>query len=156
MDNSPTWPVGALSPGLKGAIAETAVAHRCIRLGIGVYRPVFEGGRYDLVLDVQGRLLRVQSKWAPLDGSVVVVRCYSTTRAREGSRVTTYKGCEVDVIAAFCPQLDRVYMIPPILFERRKTILLRTVVGRKNQRERVNWADDYALESLHWVRCTGP
>lgn len=40
--------------------------------------------------------------------------------------------------------------------ERRKAIVLWTTVGRNTQRERVNWADDYALESLHWVRCTGP
>jgi hypothetical protein len=33
----------------KGAIAETAVAHAAVKLGIDVYRPVVEGGRYDLV-----------------------------------------------------------------------------------------------------------
>ena len=48
----------------KGAIAETAVAHAAIKLGIDVYRPVAEGGRYDLIFVLDDDLLRVQCKWA--------------------------------------------------------------------------------------------
>ena len=32
----------------KGAIAETAIVHEAVKLGIEVYRPVMEGGRFDL------------------------------------------------------------------------------------------------------------
>ena len=35
----------------KGAIAELAVALAAMKLGIEVYRPVAEGGRYDMILD---------------------------------------------------------------------------------------------------------
>src|SRR2546430_11782976 len=49
----------------KGNIAEVAIALAAIKLGIDVYWPVGEGGRYDLILDVCGRLNRVQCKWAP-------------------------------------------------------------------------------------------
>src|SRR5215212_6406442 len=45
-----------LTPGRKGAIAETAFAAHATRLGFDVYRPVAEGGRYDLILDVGSRL----------------------------------------------------------------------------------------------------
>jgi hypothetical protein len=44
----------------KGSIAEAAIALAAIKLGIDVYRPVAEGGRYDLIFDVESRLLRVQ------------------------------------------------------------------------------------------------
>jgi hypothetical protein len=49
----------------KGAIAEAAITAAAIRLGVGVYRPLFEGGRYDLIFEVGETLLRVQCKWAP-------------------------------------------------------------------------------------------
>jgi hypothetical protein len=44
----------------KGAIAESAVTHEAIKLGLNVYRPLVEGGRYDLILEAGTALLRVQ------------------------------------------------------------------------------------------------
>jgi hypothetical protein len=55
-----------LTPSRKGAIAETAFAAHATRLGFDVYRPVVEGGRFDLILDVGTRLLRVQCKTGPV------------------------------------------------------------------------------------------
>jgi len=46
----------------KGNIAELAIALAARRLGIDVYWPVGEGGRYDFILDIGGRLTRVQCK----------------------------------------------------------------------------------------------
>jgi PD-(D/E)XK endonuclease len=62
-----------LTPSQKGAIAETAIVAAATKLGIPVLRPVAEGGRYDIVLDVDGQLLKVQCKWAPRKGGVIVV-----------------------------------------------------------------------------------
>ncbi len=67
----------------KGAIAESAVVHAAVKIGLGVSIPLAPQ-RYDLVLDVGSRLLRVQCKWAARDGGVVVVRCYTSRRDRGG------------------------------------------------------------------------
>jgi PD-(D/E)XK endonuclease len=69
----------------KGAIAEAEIAIAAVKLGIGVFRPVVEGERYDLVFDLRPRLVRVQCKWASLYRDVIVVRCYSARRNRAGS-----------------------------------------------------------------------
>jgi hypothetical protein len=55
--------------------------HTAIKLGVGVYRPLVEGGRYDLILEANSKLLRVQCKWATLIRGAVIVRCYSARRA---------------------------------------------------------------------------
>src|SRR5438046_2744138 len=56
-----------LSTDRQGAIAETAIAHEAIKLGIDVYRPLVEGGRFDIIFAFpDGRLARVQWKWATL------------------------------------------------------------------------------------------
>ena len=73
-----------LSTGQKGAIAEAAVIHAAMKLGIAVWRPVCDGQRYELIFDVGARLVRVQVKWAVQRGDVVVVRCYSCRRTRKG------------------------------------------------------------------------
>jgi PD-(D/E)XK endonuclease len=46
----------------KGAIAESAITSAALRIGVDVYRPFCEGGRYDLILDTGSRLLRTQCK----------------------------------------------------------------------------------------------
>ena len=66
----------------KGAIAEAAIALAAMKLGVDVYRPLGEGGRYDLILDVGSRLLRVQCKWAASLKQVLVVRCYTFRRTQ--------------------------------------------------------------------------
>ena len=64
-----------LSTNQKGAIAETAIAHAAVKFGIDVYRPVSEGGRFDMIFAfADGSLSRVQCKWAQRMGDVVVVR----------------------------------------------------------------------------------
>ena len=132
----------------KGAIAESAIAAAAIKIGIDVYRPLQEGGRYDLVFDLGARLLRVQCKWAVRVGDVVVVRCYSSRRAVEGMRVRKYTAKEVDVIVAYCFDTDRSYVVLPKHFVGRRQLHLRLAPSRNNQREGINWADDFALEHL--------
>ena len=56
----------------KGAIAEMAIAWEATRLGIEVYRPITEGGRFDMIFLVGDDLARVQCKWAPRQGDVIV------------------------------------------------------------------------------------
>jgi hypothetical protein len=126
----------------KGAIAETAIAHAATQLGIDVYRPVGEGGRYDMILDLD-KPTRVQCKWAPLHGEVVVVRCYSTRRTRAGLLRRVYEEGEIDALAAYCPELDRCFYLPFEEFGRRTQIQLRLGPTRNNQRLRLNWAKDF-------------
>jgi PD-(D/E)XK endonuclease len=61
----------------KGGVAELAITLAAVRLGVDVYRPVVEGGRYDLIFGFGSKLVRVQCKWAPLEGDVIVIRGYS-------------------------------------------------------------------------------
>jgi hypothetical protein len=127
----------------KGAIAELAVQLAAAKLGIEVYKPVAEGGRCDLILGLAEQLVRVQCKWAALQKDVLIVRCYTFRRTREGWKKTTYSATEVDVIAAYSMDLDRCFLIPIELVSERPTIQLRLAPTLNNQRRRINWADDF-------------
>ena len=127
----------------KGAIAEGCIAASALKLGIDVYRPLAEGGRYDMIFDLDSKLWRVQCKWAASVGQVLVVRCYTFRRTRTGWKKTTYSRSEVDVVAAYSMDLDRSFLIPIEMVEERPTIQLRIAPTLNNQKRRINWADDF-------------
>lgn len=138
----------------KGTIAETAIAHAAAKLRLCVLKPLNDGARYDLVLDV-GRLLRVQCKWATRQGDVVVVRCRTFRRTRDGYASGNYTANEVDLIAAYCAELDRCYLVPIERVDGRGGIWLRLKATRNNQQKRVNWANDYEFAAT-LSRLVGP
>jgi len=137
-----------LSTDKKGAIAEPAIAHAAIQLGIDVYKPLSDGTRADLVFDLGRMLPRVQCKRAPLHGDAVLVRCYQRGGTADGARRTLYTHEEIDAIGAYCADLDRSFSIPAVRWAGRSQLHLRVAPSLNNRRERVNWADDYAMESL--------
>ena len=127
----------------KGAIAEMGIAWHATQLGVDVYKPLSEGGRFDLIFDFDDHLWRVQCKWAALEGEVLVVRCSSSRRAREGMRKRPYTANEIDAFAAYSADLDRCYFLPIDRFPRRAQICLRIGPTLNNQRQLVNWAEDF-------------
>jgi PD-(D/E)XK endonuclease len=131
----------------KGAVAELAIQLAAMKLGIEVYRPVAEGGRFDMILAPGNELIRVQCKWASRRGEVLVVSCQSARRCADGFIRRRYTAEEVDAIAAYNLELDRCFLIPIALVEDRPQITLRVNPCRNNQRRRVNWADDFDFEA---------
>ena len=127
----------------KGAIAETAIAHAATKLGIEVYRPISEGGRFDMIFLLGDDLARVQCKWAARKGDVLIIRCYSCRRAREGLRKRLYTPAEIDAFAAYCMELDRCFYFPIEAVAGRHVIALRLAPTQNNQHRLINWADDY-------------
>ena len=127
----------------KGAIAEAAVACEATKLGIEVYRPISEGGRFDMIFLLGEELVRVQCKWAPRLRNAILVRCYSCRRAREGLRKRVYAANEIDAFAAYCPDNERCYYIPFASVTARTQILLRLAPTQNNQRLGVHWAEDF-------------
>jgi hypothetical protein len=90
--------------------------------------------RYDLIFDLRDRLVRVQCKWATRRGDVLVVRCCSHRRNRDGLVRRSYATGEIDAFAAYCVDLDRSYFLPFELFAARTAIQLRLAPARNNQR----------------------
>ena len=135
-----------LSSTRKGAMAEASIAAAAIRLGYVVLRPLCEGGRYDLVIDLGGLLLRVQCKWASRRGRVLCVRCITSRHTPRGYLRSTYSADEVDAVAAYAPDPGACYLIPIEEASRRSTLSLRLGPTANNQAANVRWARDYELE----------
>ena len=138
---------GELSTDQKGAIAESAITFQAFRCGVGVLRPLGEGERYDLVFDLRPRLIRVQCKWAPLEGDVISVRCQSTRRTAAGIASRRYSPEEIDAFAAYCPELDACFFLPLDQFGNVRAIHLRVNPCQNNQLIGVNWMENFRFEA---------
>ena len=125
-----------------GAIAEAEIISAAVKLGIGVFSAVHDE-RYDLIFDLRPKLLRVQCKTAVVNGDVVVIRCYSTRRSAGGLLKRVYTRTEIDAIAAYCAEIDRVFLIAVSRIDGRSHIQLRLRPTRNNQTTGINWADDF-------------
>jgi hypothetical protein len=138
-----------LSTDRKGAIAESAVLHAAVRLGLLVALP-YSPQRYDLILDLGARLLRVQCKWAMRRGDVVVVRCYTSRRSRQRIVRRGYDCAEIDAIAAYCADLGRCYLISMSSLRGQRNVHLRIAPAANGQNRGIRWATQYDFETIDW------
>jgi len=134
-----------LSTSQRGAAAEAEIAAAAIRADLVVLRPLCDGGRYDLVIDVGEKLLRVQCKWASRQGNVLTARCLTSRHTPRGDLRTTYSAEEIDAIAVYAPDTDRCYLLPIGEVEGMAMISLRLAPTGNNQALNVRWARDYEL-----------
>src|SRR5437773_5114635 len=131
-----------LTTNQKGFLAETAIIHEAAKLGITVLKPL-DDARYDLVLDLPDGLMRLQCKWGVRYGDVVIVRCRTCRRGRQGLIHRAYQPDEIDAIAAYCAELDACYLLPLSMSANRAAVQLRLAPTRNNQNRLINWAKDY-------------
>jgi hypothetical protein len=136
-----------LTPSQKGAAAEAAITAMAIQLGLTVLRPLCERRRYDIVIDLQPALLRVQCKLARHVAGVLSVRLQTSRYTPAGYVTTSYTASEVDAIAAYCPELHRCYLIPIDEACNRRELYLRLDPTKNNQSQGIKWARDYDLVS---------
>ena len=129
----------------KGAIAEAAIALEAIKLGLPVLKPVAEHGRYDLGFELGGRILRVQCKWASFDeaAGVIKVGLQGSWLSPHGYVRSSYSEDEIDLLAVYCGDLDRCYLLPCALVAGRRAIYLRVAPSRNAQRACINLAADF-------------
>ncbi len=125
----------------KGNIAEAAITLEAVKLGIEVLKPAAEHGRYDLAFDLGDRIVRVQCKWARLEGAVVCVNLVGYRLTSRGSVRSKYRADEIDAVAAYCQALDQVYLLPAESVAGRSAFYLRTRPAKNSQRAAINWAE---------------
>jgi prevent-host-death family protein len=134
-----------LSTNQKGGIAETAITAAAYKLDIPVLRPMVEHARYDLAFEIGDRILRVQCKWGALqdDGAVIKVNLVSSWCTPRGYERRYYTENEIDLVAVYCYELDRCYLLPSTLVAGRRCIQLRLTPPKNGQRACLNRAVDF-------------
>lgn len=134
------------TPKEQGERSERRIIAALLAAGYEVLiAPYGENRRYDLVLDLGDRFVRVQAKTARLtkDGRALCAATASFAGLGAARRRVGYAG-QVDVFALYSPDLDRVYLVPvdacPI-----NEVRLRLAPTRNGQRSRMRMAANYEL-----------
>jgi hypothetical protein len=103
---------------LKGDLAEQAAVLEALKRGWGVLRPVGDRLPYDLAFDVEGKLVRIQVKYAWADkqtGNYVADTRRTKTNRREMIR-STYSADDFDFALVFIEDVSVFYILPVQVF----------------------------------------
>jgi PD-(D/E)XK endonuclease len=113
--------------------------------GYKIAIPYGEECDYDLVIDRDGNLERVQVKHADSHGEVIDVHCYSNSLTNGKIRtVKRYTLATIDWLAVYDRATDRCYYIPASeLGSGRREMRLRIVPPRNRQQAGIRYAEDY-------------
>ncbi len=134
-----------LSNNQKGAVAEAAIEFAAVKAGIAVYKPLSGHSRADLIFEFGDELWRVQVKWGRLAKSrdVVIANLRGSYLLASGYVHSTYDERDIDLLAVYCGELDRCFLVPISVVAGVNVIQLRLTLPRNNQRACINLADDY-------------
>jgi PD-(D/E)XK endonuclease len=115
-------------------------------LGIPILIPFGENTRYDLVIDEEGRLGRVQCKTGRLRGGALrFATCSAYGHHRDPLRARRdYRG-EVDYFAVYCPETAGVYLVPIADVPTTTRGCLRVAPARNNQSRGIRAARQYEI-----------
>ena len=102
---------GSPSSHAVGNVSEAVLLARFVRAGYQVLVPFGEGHRYDLVVDRDGALQRVQVKTGRLLATGVIKFAACSSHYHRGGTSSDYRG-DVVLFAVYCPALDRCYLVP--------------------------------------------
>jgi hypothetical protein len=120
--------------------------------GLTVLLPFGENTRYDLVVDVRGKFMRVQCKTGRFRAGAVVFKTTSSYAHHRSAQVPRrgYQG-EIDYFGVHCPETGGVYLVP--INEVPGTCArLRVDPALNGQQESVHPAETYEFARLHsWI-----
>lgn len=134
-----------LSTQYKGTITELQVAAHLLQLGYNVSQPLTQDSKYDLIVDVNHKLVRLQVKTARINtktqGLSIKFNCRSTTNNVRECHQRYYSQDDVDYFATFWD--NQVFLIPVAECSAEKTLWIDKPSNRKS-----TYAFDYCAEEV--------
>jgi hypothetical protein len=126
-----------------GHRTEAAILSELLKRGYQVLVPSGVRQRYDMVLDCDGRFLKVQCKMGRLRDGAIQFSARSVQPNTRGTRARGYSG-EVNLFIVYCPENQGVYGIPANAVPN-SAMYLRVEPPRNQQCKGVRWASEYEL-----------
>ena len=130
----------------KGAITEQKCILKCLEMGLNVSQPVLPA-RYDLIIEINNKLIRVQVKtanWKDEEHTAFCFSCKSSHAISEGNKRMPYTSDEIDY---FMTEKDnQFYLVPVEGNTSQKT--LRISAPKSGNKTGFAWAKDYLFEEV--------
>jgi len=117
---------------------------RYVEQGYTVSLPVGDAAPYDMIVEKDGAVQRVQVKTGKLDKGVIYFPAKSNCgRWYKTGETKDYRG-KADLFVVYCPQTDKVYALP-VDSTGLTSVYLRVTMPKNGQRTKVRFAQDYEI-----------
>jgi len=127
----------------KGSVGELLVAADLLRIGWNISFPYGENTKYDLIIEKEGNIKRIQVKSVFPRKGVLHINC----RSSNNWSINKYLSTDFEFIAAVDLESHKIYYIPSNKI-RNRLINLRLVQTSNNQKKKINLASDYLQKPL--------
>jgi hypothetical protein len=130
------------NPKEVGEKTEAAILNHFIQKGVPVSIPWGNNQRYDMIIEVDGKLLRAQCKTGKYSKGVV---SFPTASKASGKERKVYTG-QIDCFLVYCEALNKVYKIDIKDAPNKNVMSLRVDSLKKfGPKSVINWAKDYIV-----------
>ncbi|MAG26116.1 hypothetical protein CMI47_11155 [Candidatus Pacearchaeota archaeon] len=126
----------------KGDISVANILASILEYDIPVCVPWGDCQPYDLIVDMNGELLKIQCKTGRLSQECLRFPVHSITTKNGKPIHRSYKKCEVDFFMIYFPDNGKVYCIPHRQVGK-DSVFLRLHKPKNNQQKKVKMAQDF-------------
>lgn len=133
----------------KGNIGEAKCLAKMVELGVPVCLPFGDNERYDLVIEHNGKLEKIQVKYSSSQESEgsIVFRVASSTNHTTNKHLTTYTN-DIDAFLLYNSLTDEIYYVPIDIVGTRKTMTMRMTPSKNGQSKNCLFTTDYLVENF--------
>lgn len=132
----------------KGAITELKCQMFLIENDFIISKPILDNARYDLILDYNNKIYRIQiktSRWN-VENETIVFNCKSTHSVSNGNKTMKYTPDQIDF---YMTEWDNKFYLIPCEKERAQfTLRIADPNGNAKFVKDVHWAKDYLIEEV--------
>ena len=134
----------------KGNLTELQCIAACYKLGYSVSIPYGENSRYDFILDIGTKLLRIQVKTSSNKKAIknpsdaIIFACRSTNVNSKGNTTHRYTKEQIDYFATYWE--GKCYLVPVEECSVTKTLWFNKPAN--NQKSLISMAVDYELSKI--------
>ena len=132
----------------KGAITELKCQMFLIENDFIVSKPILDNARYDLILDYNNKMYRIQiktSRWN-VENETITFNCKSVHSVSNGNKTMKYTPEEIDFFMTEWE--EKFYLIPCDKERATFTLRLADPYGNAKFVKDVHWAKDYLIEEV--------
>lgn len=129
----------------KGDLGVAKAISRLVELQWTVAIPITEHASYDLIIEKEGVLLRVQVKYSSCKNSTIRTKLKNSWCDKNGVHSKLRSIGDFDLLAVYCPETDKVYFLQSKDFNNTSGINIRTELPRNYQKTGFRLASDYEI-----------
>ena len=100
-----------INPKQVGEVSEANIIAALMNKGYSISKPIGDNQRYDLIIDIESKLYRIQCKTGRKEGNRITFPVCSVRVNKSGYKIQNYDG-QIEFFAVWCKELSKAYLIP--------------------------------------------